>query len=140
MSEKATRRRLTPDHSLTDKERLEQAVASIGRSISEAVRVVERSRDLTEQQVMTAFRYASHLLHTASQKALLSLSIAKAANGGFSLDDPPDLSAVPQIRNPTSVQPPARTVGETPPTRATAHIPSVDDDVDFLDDTFTSFN
>lgn len=137
MSEDDTpNRRVKPR--LTDKQKLEGAVGAIGKAIADSIKVVEQSSELTQEQVTTAFQFISHLLLTGGQKALLSLSIAKAANGGFSLDEPPAMQPVPGFAL-AGVERIA-VANQAPHGGLPKRIPSQDDDVDFLDEDGPGFN
>lgn len=69
------------------RQRLEQAVASVGRAYAELVRIVEKhGADLESQHIAKTFAFLGEVHQGSHQRAHLSMSTAIAAAGAFSLD------------------------------------------------------
>ena len=105
---------------------LKSAATKAAKSLNGIVRVAETaSGDITPEAVTAVFNNLSHLLLTARQKALLSLSLAIASNGG-------DLTE-PLVNAPAQIASPERIVGEriAGQQKSPRHN---DDDIDFLDE------
>lgn len=114
-----------------DQVKLEAAVAKVAKAYDELVKVVEKGSTIEESHVAKVFNFAAKVHADSHSKALLSITTAKASNGGFSLDaeyDPmPSPILTPSLARPVK----ERVVGDG---KGKPKPPSDDDGCDFIDD------
>lgn len=111
-----------------DQLKLEAAVAKIAKAYNDLAKAVEKGSTIEAEHIAKVFGFLEKVNADGYSKALLSISTAKAVNGGFSLDQEVDLTPSPiahqRVRRERMV---GEQKGPKPP-------PDDDDDVGFVDD------
>ena len=112
-----------------DQLKLEAVIMKLAKHYNELVKVVEKSSTIEPEHLGKAFAFLSNIQNDSHNKAVLSISTAKAANGGFSLemDITPSPAPSPSLRKPAGERIVGERKGPKPP-------PDDDDGIGFIDE------